>query len=114
MNFSGPPNITLTNITTALAVDPTYTSANGFSATINWGDGQQSTGRVFYGPSGQWHFYVQGDHLYSAVGSYSVTTTLTDPGGTVLTGTGVGTILNRGVIKRPDVYFKNVGVCRCT
>src|SRR6516225_6232056 len=40
MNFSGPPNINLTNITTSLAVVPPYTNTTGFSATIDWGDTQ--------------------------------------------------------------------------
>jgi len=55
------------------AADPAATAA-GFAATIDWGDGQSSPGRVVVGAQGG--FEVDGSHTYARAGSYPVTVTV--------------------------------------
>ncbi len=52
----------------------TNTSASGFTASIDWGDGSQSAGTV---SGGSGSFAVNGTHTYADEGTYPVTTTLT-------------------------------------
>ncbi len=54
-------------------------SVSDYSATINWGDGQTSTGTVTVGSSGT--FVVSGSHTYADEGSYTVSVQIADAGG---------------------------------
>src|SRR5262249_5478816 len=61
-----------------------------FSATINWGDGTSSAGWITtYGTSG---FMANGTHTYLSEGSYVATVTVTDQGGSSVTGPSHATI----------------------
>ncbi|TMD34379.1 MAG: hypothetical protein E6I81_09795 [Chloroflexi bacterium] len=51
-----------------------------FSATIDWGDTTTSTGTIVGGP-GLAPYDVNGSHNYSTTGSFTVTTTINDVGG---------------------------------
>jgi hypothetical protein len=51
-------------------------SASDFSASIDWGDGQTSTGSV--SSDGQGNLTVSGSHTYADEGSFSVAVTLVD------------------------------------
>jgi hypothetical protein len=51
-----------------------------FLATINWGDGLASTGNVSANPAGG--FDIAGSHGYSVAGSYLVSVSIADAGGT--------------------------------
>jgi hypothetical protein len=68
----------------------TFTGANplapatDFAATINWGDGQTSTGAV----SGPGPFTVTGSRRYAEEGSYTVTIAVADDGGSTTPATG--------------------------
>jgi ELWxxDGT repeat protein len=57
--------------------------AGDFTATIQWGDGQTSAGTVAMTAPGK--FAVQGGHTYSAAGTYTVTVTTADVGGSTST-----------------------------
>jgi hypothetical protein len=50
-----------------------------YTATINWGDGQTSTGTITSGPAG--NFLVSGNHAYMEEGSYTVSVAIADAGG---------------------------------
>ena len=52
-----------------------------FSATVNWGDSSTSPGTV----SGSGPFTVSGTHTYSSTGFFTITTTITDVGGSTAT-----------------------------
>jgi hypothetical protein len=56
-----------------------------FSATINWGDGS-SAGTIAGGP-GNVPYTVSGSHTYGSTGTFTVTTTVTDVGGSKTTAT---------------------------
>lgn len=55
-----------------------------FSATINWGDGSSSPGVIAGGP-GNVPYTVSGTHTYATPGFYTISTTVTDVGGSTLT-----------------------------
>lgn len=55
--------------------DPSTTPAS-YAATIDWGDGIQSTGVVASGPGGT--FVLTGSHSYAAAGSYTAQVTVED------------------------------------
>lgn len=69
----------------------TFTDANpngkvsDYSATISWGDGTTSTGRVVKNPQGG--FAVLAAHQYAASGTYTLTLTINDSGGSSVTAT---------------------------
>ena len=61
-------------VTVANFLDPVATDqATGYTALINWGDGQSSAGKVG-GAKGV--FSVTGDHTYMTVGTYPITVTI--------------------------------------
>ncbi|HEY6539299.1 MAG TPA: choice-of-anchor Q domain-containing protein, partial [Ktedonobacteraceae bacterium] len=61
--------------------------ASDYTATITWGDGTTSKVTVYKNPLGQ-GFVLAGLHSYAHKGTYSVTLTVTDQGGSQLTKTG--------------------------
>ena len=88
----------------------TATASSAFSATIDWGDTTTSTGTVS-GSAGS--FSVSGTHTYALPGQYTVTTTITGPGGPVqATGTAnVGGAYASTVVHNspnPSVYGQSV------
>src|SRR6202011_3467411 len=58
--------------------DPNGMTAD-YKATINWGDGSSSPGTV--SPNAQGNFDIRGAHAYAEEGSYTVSATVTDAGG---------------------------------
>jgi hypothetical protein len=68
------------------ALGATFTDAdpNGqvsdYTATVNWGDGNTSTVKVYTNPFGK-GFVLAGLHQYASKGTYSVTLTVSDAGG---------------------------------
>src|SRR5207302_11212858 len=59
---------------------------NGYSATINWGDGQVSSGgQIIALGNGQWS--VQGTHTYGTQGTYTISIQIADADGTQATAT---------------------------
>jgi hypothetical protein len=57
-----------------------------YTATINWGDGQTSTGTIALGATGG--FVVSGSHTYADEGTYAVSVQIQDVGGAAITATG--------------------------
>jgi len=51
-----------------------------YTASINWGDGHTSTVKVYKNPFGK-GFVLAGLHQYASKGTYSVTLTVSDTGG---------------------------------
>jgi hypothetical protein len=71
-SFSGP-TATFTD-----AASP-FGTLSDFSASINWGDGTTSAGTVT-GPNGG-PYSVGGSHTYASTGPFTITTTISDVGG---------------------------------
>ncbi len=76
----------------ATTVVGTFTDANpkapisDFTATISWGDGSPITQGTIVQPGGVGTvFQVEGGHTYAAHGTYTITTVVTDVGGSVVT-----------------------------
>ena len=68
----------------ATFTDPgTDGTAGDYTATIAWGDGRTSSGTVI--PAGGGTFSVSGAHTYAEEGSYGVTVTIKDVGGSTAT-----------------------------
>jgi hypothetical protein len=59
--------------------------ASDYTATITWGDGQTSAGRVAADPLVAGQFEVTGTHSYPAAGPYGVTVSVLDSGGAAAT-----------------------------
>jgi hypothetical protein len=57
-----------------------------FTASINWGDSSSSAGTITGGP-GTTLYTVSGSHTYASTGYFTVTTTITDVGGSTSTAT---------------------------
>ena len=60
-----------------------FASASDFTITINWGDGSASVGTV--AADGRGTFKVMGTHSYAAKGSFDITVTIVDAGGSSAT-----------------------------
>ena len=72
---------------TATFTDQSSTgNAADFSASIDWGDGTSSAGVITGGP-GNLPYTVSGSHTYASTGFFTVTTTITDVGGSSTTAT---------------------------
>jgi phospholipase C len=54
-----------------------------YTATITWGDGKTSAGTIVIDPTGG--FDVEAAHTYTVDGNYTITATITDVGGAVVT-----------------------------
>src|SRR5439155_60539 len=81
--FSGQV-ATFTDANTAAPLTD-FTSGTG-GASINWGDGTSATAGTITQPGGiGTAFVVNGGHTYAEEGSYTVTTTITDKGGSTVT-----------------------------
>ena len=71
--------------TTAVFTDQSSTGTlSDFSATINWGDSSSSPGTITGGP-GNAPYVVSGTHTYTSTGTFLVTTTINDVGGSTTT-----------------------------
>jgi hypothetical protein len=74
--FTGP---------TAAFTDQSSTGTlSDFSATISWGDSTSSPGTIVGGP-GNAPYTVSGSHTYTSTGTFTVTTTINDIGGSTTT-----------------------------
>ncbi|MGH2854927.1 MAG: hypothetical protein ACRDLF_12140, partial [Solirubrobacteraceae bacterium] len=54
--------------------------SSDYNATVEWGDGSESTGTVSVG-TGHGPYTVSGSHTYNSTGPFTITTTITDVGG---------------------------------
>ena len=69
-----------TNTVASFVYNNSSTPASSFAASINWGDGQSSTGTIVSDGGG--NFHVVGSHMYAAPSgskSYAITVTITGP-----------------------------------
>jgi hypothetical protein len=69
-----------------VATGTAYGTTNPLTASINWGDGNSSTGSVTLNPDGS--YSVAGSHTYAEEGSFTSTVTVKDSGSLSATGSG--------------------------
>ena len=77
-----------------------------YTATIRWGDGTTSKVKVVNNPFGQ-GFALAALHRYAKKGTYSVTLTVTDQGGSQLTKTVTLTVKHRDGIKKMSRFVQH-------
>jgi hypothetical protein len=65
-------------------------AAGDYTATIAWGDGSSSSGS--FAPDGNGGFTVSGSHTYAEEGSFPVSVTVADAGGSTATAGGTATV----------------------
>ena len=81
-----------TVVGTFIDANPTA-PVSDFTATIDWGDGTPITQGTIVQPGGVGTvFDVEGGHTYAAHGTYTITTVVTDVGGSVVTLTNTATV----------------------
>jgi PKD repeat protein len=80
-------------------VDPNpLATVAGLSATVSWGDGTSTPGTIVQPGGTATPFLVDGTHTYAATGSYQVTASVSDIGGSTLALTGSSVpVVARGV-----------------
>ena len=74
-----------------------------YTATINWGDGQSSSGTIFLigkTPNGV-AFSVDGSHAYAEEGNYTVNVVVDDAGGSTAVANGLATVSDAPLIASP-------------
>jgi len=78
------PGVALTNVLIAnfMDGDSTTSSTGDYTATINWGDGTPATGGSFTGSGGT--YGLLGTHTYAASGTFIITGSINDMGGSTL------------------------------
>jgi hypothetical protein len=92
-NQSFPTEGNLFASTVATFTDPgSDGTAQDYSATIQWGDGQQSPGSVFVADEGG--LVIEGSHVYQENGTYPIQVTLVDGGGSRAVGQGSEIVLD--------------------
>jgi hypothetical protein len=84
-NISGAAGQSLSAVVAHLGDANPSASAGDFSAQINWGDGTTTAGTVTAAAGGG--FDVTGTHTYGAAGSFMVSTSIADSGGSTATAT---------------------------
>ncbi len=84
--------VTIPALATFLDQNPSEASASNFTATISWGDGSplDHNATVTVTPSSLPIITVGGTHTYAETGSYNITVTLNDVGGSTATATSLG------------------------
>ena len=91
----------------------TFTDANpsatagDFTATINWGDGNTSTGTV---TEKNGVFSVAGSNTYAEDGQDTITVTITDEGGSTTTATSTATVADAALTREPVPVSATEGV----
>ena len=88
---NGLVSVTPAQLTFAFTDANTAAPVSDFTATIDWGDTTTSAGTLTASGTG---FSVQGSHLYAHTGTFAVTVTVTDVGGSTVTATGHATVAN--------------------
>jgi hypothetical protein len=90
VNITSAAGSSFTGTVAMLSDDQQNSAAGLFTATINWGDSQSSTGTIT--AAGESSFNVSGTHTYSAGGNYTVHVALSDLGGSMATATSSATV----------------------
>jgi hypothetical protein len=96
-SLTGTEGAALNGVTVATFTDAnTGAAASDFTATIAWGDGQQTSGTVVADVNGS--FSVDGSHTYADEGSYAVGVAIRDDGGSTANATSAATVAEADVL----------------
>src|SRR4029077_15275422 len=79
VNFSATEGASFAGVVATFGDADPNGSVSDYTATIDWGDGQTSSGSIDQGTAGG--FVVSGSHNYGDEGSYTVTVQIADAGG---------------------------------
>ena len=84
-SISGTEGASFTGVVATFTDADPNGSFGDYTATIDWGDGQSSSGTITAGPAG--NFLVSGSHTYAEEGTNTVTVQIKDVGGAAITET---------------------------
>jgi len=91
-NVSATEGLSTGTVPVATFTDPDPNSqASEYSASINWGDGSAPSGGSISGPTGG-PFTVNGSHTYAEEGSYKLTVSVVDDGGSTTSASATATV----------------------
>jgi len=90
VSAGGVEGVTPTNVTFTFTDANPFATVADFTATIAWGDGSTTAGAVSGPPGGP--FTVTGSHTYAEEGSYTLTVTVHDDGGSTTSKSGTATV----------------------
>jgi hypothetical protein len=101
--LTGAAGLTFTQTVASFSTSDATATPADFSATINWGDGTSlSTGSavtIVDDPNGG--FDVQGNHSYSATGSFTVSVTIKDNAGDSASATSTVNVVTASIVATP-------------
>jgi hypothetical protein len=105
--LSGTEGQTLQGVVATFTdADPRTNPPSNYSAAINWGDGTTTAGVVAFDASSN-HYTVTGSHAYGQ-GSFSITTTITDKGGSSTTATAQATLGDAALTGSPAITASTI------
>ncbi len=78
LNLNPRPASSFTTVIATIVDDNPFSTAGDFTASIDWGDGQVTSGTVIVAPLGG--YQVLGTHTYATIGTFSTTVTIRETG----------------------------------
>ena len=100
-------NVQVGTLTDAAGID---SNPSDLSATINWGDGTQTSAAILVESNTSGVYTVEGSHTYAEAGSYPIGVSYIDAGGSTTTSTSTATVADAGLSAMGTAVSATAGV----